>query len=122
MVYFNLHERHRYQARFLAFGVLLGGAVSFYMRSRSISLNFITTIMPTAMSMALILSLIVHFVLDTVHPTPEEKAFRLLENWASNVSTSAIPNDYTHDSNLKQEKVGPLSPSHNERTFVAALN
>lgn len=86
MIYYDQHLHHKYQHRFLSLGLFIGGVLSLYLFAQTTTLNVITTIIPTSMSLALILSAILHSVWQAFFPIKEDNVFRPLQAWDFGVS------------------------------------
>ncbi|KAF4637083.1 hypothetical protein G7Y89_g987 [Cudoniella acicularis] len=78
-------SHHRYQRYFLTAGIIAGIAVSLYLHSKDTLLNVVTTVMPTSITVFLVLSGMVHGVLGGKPNTAEEEICRVIERWVGDV-------------------------------------
>lgn len=86
MLYYDQHSHQNYQYRFLTLGLFIGGILSLHLNAQSTPLNVITAIIPTSITLTLILSAIIHSIWQAFFPSKAEKVFRLLQTWALGVS------------------------------------
>jgi hypothetical protein len=91
MAFYNMHSRDRYQQRFLRFGLILGFAVAIYLYSQNTTLNVVTTVMPTSITLSLIISALAHHIFPS-HLASGEKVFRIVDKWAENMNMAVLEN------------------------------
>jgi hypothetical protein len=83
----DMNPRHQYQRYFLLSGILTGFGMSLYLYLENTALNVVTTVMPTSITMFLVFSGLVHWMLG-MDTTLEEKVYRRIECWAKQFPVS----------------------------------
>jgi hypothetical protein len=108
MVYYILHHHHRYQHAFISLGITAGAIFSFWFQPQNGAIGAITTIMPILLSFALGFSNGMHSLVGPRSYIEEEKIFRALDLWASeiaNVNTSAVDEKDNREKNCFSHSV-----------------
>jgi len=108
VVYYSLHHHHRYQHAFISLGSIAGIIFSFWFQPQNGAIGAITTVMPMFLSFALGFSNALHSLVGPRSYTEDEKIFRALDLWASelvNVNTSDVDEKGSREKNYFSHSV-----------------